>query len=248
MRSLSTLLAGALGGEPGRPVLTCYDDATGERVELSAATSANWVAKAANLLVGDLDVAPGEKVALLVPPHWQSAVLLLSCWSVGAVAVLGPDEEAAVAFAAGDRLGEATAAGSVVALSLLPMGAPLPAPPPAGVLDLARELPGQPDAPPSLPGPPADAPALEVAGAAHSRAEVAAAVAAVGLGAGERVLSLPAWDRLEALAAGLLAPVCLGGGAVLCVRPDPAVLAARASQERVTATVGVSLPGLRRLG
>ena len=39
------LLADALRADPGRPLITFYDDATGERVELSVATFGNWVAK-----------------------------------------------------------------------------------------------------------------------------------------------------------------------------------------------------------
>ena len=41
----------AYAGDPARPLLTWYDDGTGERVELSGATLGNWVAKTANLLV-----------------------------------------------------------------------------------------------------------------------------------------------------------------------------------------------------
>ena len=39
------LLAELLRADAGRPLVTFYDDATGERVELSVATYANWVAK-----------------------------------------------------------------------------------------------------------------------------------------------------------------------------------------------------------
>ena len=44
------MLADQVRRSAGRPVVTFYDDATGERVELSAATYANWVAKTAGLL------------------------------------------------------------------------------------------------------------------------------------------------------------------------------------------------------
>ena len=40
---------------PARPLVTFYDDATGERVELSVATYANWVAKTAGLAQDELD-------------------------------------------------------------------------------------------------------------------------------------------------------------------------------------------------
>ena len=46
-RTPADLLRSALAADPGRPLVTFYDDATGERVELSVATFANWVAKTA---------------------------------------------------------------------------------------------------------------------------------------------------------------------------------------------------------
>ncbi|MCU0266884.1 MAG: TIGR03089 family protein, partial [Actinomycetia bacterium] len=70
MRTTSGLLADTLHRDPARPLLTHYDDATGERVELSVATTANWVAKTANLLADELDVGPGAVVALALPRHW----------------------------------------------------------------------------------------------------------------------------------------------------------------------------------
>ena len=45
--------------EPGRPRLTWYGDGP-ERIELSGAVLANWVAKTTNLLVEELDAAAGE--------------------------------------------------------------------------------------------------------------------------------------------------------------------------------------------
>ncbi|NEB75744.1 TIGR03089 family protein, partial [Streptomyces sp. SID14478] len=65
-RTPAALLQAALAADPGRPLVTFYDDATGERVELSVATFANWVAKTANLLQGDLNAEPGDRVALLL--------------------------------------------------------------------------------------------------------------------------------------------------------------------------------------
>lgn len=85
-RTPADLLRSALAADPARPMVTFYDDATGERVELSVATFANWVAKTANLLQGDLAAEPGDRLALLLPAHWQSAVWLLACSSVGVVA------------------------------------------------------------------------------------------------------------------------------------------------------------------
>src|SRR2546423_15345338 len=83
------LLRTAAGADSARPFVTFYDDATGERVELSVATLDNWVAKTANLLQDELAVEPGERVAVLLPAHWQAQGWLLACWSVGAVAGAG---------------------------------------------------------------------------------------------------------------------------------------------------------------
>ena len=49
--TIGDLFAAAVAADPTRPLLTYYDDATGERTELSGTSLANWVAKTANLLV-----------------------------------------------------------------------------------------------------------------------------------------------------------------------------------------------------
>ena len=82
-------LRAALINDAARPLVTFYDDATGERVELSVATFHNWVAKTANLLRDGLDVQPGGRVGLLLPLHWQAAVWIVACWAAGAVVVPG---------------------------------------------------------------------------------------------------------------------------------------------------------------
>ncbi len=80
------LLRRRVADDPSNPLVTFYDDATGERVELSARTFDNWVAKTANFLVDGLGAEPGTRVVLVLPPHWQTAVWLLACWSAGLVA------------------------------------------------------------------------------------------------------------------------------------------------------------------
>src|SRR5262247_2412085 len=67
--------------EPTRPLITWYDDQSGDRAELSGATLANWVAKTANLLVDGGGLGPGDRAAVLLPPHWQTAAVLLGAWS-----------------------------------------------------------------------------------------------------------------------------------------------------------------------
>src|SRR3954447_5135095 len=83
MNTVAGLLADALRRDPAGPFLTFYDDATGERIELSLTSVDNWVAKTANLLVDELDLEPGEPVVVDLPPHWQSAVIRLAIGVAG---------------------------------------------------------------------------------------------------------------------------------------------------------------------
>jgi uncharacterized protein (TIGR03089 family) len=125
----SDLLDAQLRRDGTRPLLTYYDDASSERVELSVATTANWVAKTANHLVDELDIDEGDVVSVLLPLHWQTAVVLLAAWAAGAQ----------VSFDSGGRAtfttDPASTEASPVVLSLAPMGA-----------DFARLVAAQPDA------------------------------------------------------------------------------------------------------
>src|SRR5687767_11353023 len=77
------LLAGQLRRNGSRPLVTFYDDATGERVELSVATYANWVAKTSSLLQDELGLERGDTVLVDLPAHWLTPVWLGACWSNG---------------------------------------------------------------------------------------------------------------------------------------------------------------------
>ncbi|WP_251093658.1 TIGR03089 family protein [Streptomyces sp. Caat 7-52] len=243
-RTPADLLTSALAADPGRPLVTFYDDATGERVELSVATFANWVAKTANLLQGDLSAGPGDRVALLLPAHWQTAVWLLACSSVGAIADVAGDPAAADVVVSGpDSLDAARACtGERVALALRPLGGRFPQIP-AGFVDYAVEVPGQGDRfAPFAPVDPQE-PALIVAGREFSGAEVVERASSeageLGLtGPGSRLLSALPYDTWDGLSAGLFAPLAVGGSVVLCRHPERAddeALAKRIESERVTA-------------
>ncbi|MFF4547620.1 TIGR03089 family protein [Streptomyces sp. NPDC001435] len=244
-RTPADLLRSALAADPGRPLVTFYDDATGERVELSVATFANWVAKTANLLQGDLAAGPGDRVALLLPAHWQTAVWLLACSSVGAIADVAGDPAAADVVVSGPDSLEAARAcrGERVALALRPLGGRFPQPP-EGFMDYAVEAPSQGDRfAPFAPVDPEE-PALIVAGAEYTGAEVVdrARTDAPSLdltGPGSRLLSGLSYDTWEGLSAGLYAPLAVGGSVVLCRhlgRLDEDALAKRIESERVTAS------------
>jgi uncharacterized protein (TIGR03089 family) len=241
------LLDAALRRNPAGPLLTFYDDATGERTELSAVTLANWVAKTANLLRDDVGVLPGDRVAVLLPMHWQTAAVLLGCWSAGALVTTDPDRTVA-AFAADVK--DADGAEEVFALSLAPLGRGFADGPPAGSRDYSAEVRVMGD---TWSGPRvADAaPALDTQDgvvAAGDLVEIAVRRAAeLGLAAGDRLLSTVPWDGPTAWLDGLLVPFAAGASLVLCAAPDAELLAMRVEAERVTATLGTSVPGVRPL-
>ncbi|MFE7795301.1 TIGR03089 family protein [Streptomyces sp. NPDC057460] len=243
-RTPADLLRSALAADPARPMVTFYDDATGERVELSVATFANWVAKTANLLQGDLAAEPGDRLALLLPAHWQSAVWLLACSSVGVVADVQGDPAAADLVVTGpDTLDAARACrGERIALALRPLGGRFPQPP-EGFADYAVEVPSQGDRfAPYAPVDP-DAPALTVGGLGLTAAQLVARAredaVELGLTPGSRLLTGRTYDSWDGLSAGLFAPLTAGGSVVLCRhlgQLDEDGLAKRVESERVTNT------------
>ena len=81
--TFSEVLAAQLRRDPRRPLVTFYDHATDERVELSVTTYANWVAKASGLLTDVADLERGMSLRIDLPPHWLSPVFLGAAWTVG---------------------------------------------------------------------------------------------------------------------------------------------------------------------
>ncbi|WP_016910651.1 TIGR03089 family protein [Streptomyces xiaopingdaonensis] len=245
-RTPDDLLRTALSTDPSGPLMTYYDDATGERVELSATTLANWVAKTANLLESELSAEPGDRLAVLLPTHWQTAVWLLACAATGVVAQVGGDPARADLVVSGpETLEEARACrGERVALSLRPLGARF-AEQPSGFLDYAVEAPSQPDAyarhAPVAPG----AAALVLAdGEEFTGGQVVQRAVAdaeeLALGPGSRVLTSGSYGGWPGLSAGLYAPLAAGASVVLCPRVDlldTEALAARQESERTSVTV-----------
>jgi uncharacterized protein (TIGR03089 family) len=215
-----------------RPLITFYDDATGERIELSGTTTANWAAKAANLLRDDCDLEPGTRVAVLLPAHWQTAAALLAVWWCGGEVV---ESDPDLVLCDADRLDLALSlvpSHAVVAFSLDAFGTGLTGLP-EGVLDFATEVrlhgdefvPWQP-----VPG---DAPALNGAVVDEVLAGARARAAELGLGTGDRVLSTRDWSG-QGLRDGLLAVLAAGASLVQCRNTPEEVLARRAEQERTT--------------
>lgn len=83
-RTVTTIRSFFALTDPAKPLLTWYS-AT-ERTELSGATLSNWVAKMSNLLVNECGLGPGDVAEIDLPPHWQTAVILLASWNVGLTA------------------------------------------------------------------------------------------------------------------------------------------------------------------
>jgi len=221
------------------PLITFYDDATGERVELSGVTTANWAAKTANLLRDECDVEHGTTVAVLLPAHWQSAAALLGAWWCGAEVVSDP-VGADLVLCDSERLDMALAAApanGMVALSLDAFGKGLTGLP-TGVIDYATEvrLHGD-DFVPWAPVPDS-APALDGASVAQVLAAARDRAGALGLTAGDRVLSTLDWTGPDGLADGLLAVLASRASLVQCRHPDPAALERRAEAERTTSLLG----------
>jgi uncharacterized protein (TIGR03089 family) len=214
-------------------LLTLYDG--DGRVEVSGATTANWVAKSANLLVDGLG-AP-QRVGLLLPLHWQTVALLLAGVAASAEVVLAAQATdlsgCDAAFVLADEADAALAVGvdEVVALSGHPLGLPA-AGLPAMVLDYAREVPSYAD---HFGGP--------RPGQAHVEAGGELVRPLPGIEPGARVLTtLDPADPTGA--AVLLGALAAGAGLVLLRSGDARQVA---SAERATASAGIHLEGLTRV-
>lgn len=223
------LLDPLMAGDRMGPRITYYDDATGERIELSTVTLANWAAKTANLLRDELGAGPGSRIAVLLPPHWQTAAVLLGVWWIGAEVVL--EAPADIALCTIGRLSEAddtVAGGEVAVLSLDAFGKPVPDLP-IGVTDYATavRVHGDQIVPERFPGA-----ALEGRSPDDVLARARERAGSLGLTAADRVMSvspLPVETLLAVLAAG--------ASLVQVTNPDPALLERRRESEKVTRTL-----------
>ncbi len=64
-------------------LITYIDGATGERTVLTSTDLGVWVAATASLLSGECGLRRGSRAGVLLPPHWQTAVVLLGAWAAG---------------------------------------------------------------------------------------------------------------------------------------------------------------------
>ena len=141
MRELNltaAILDPILQRDPAGPRITHYDDATGARIELSGLTLMNWAAKTANFVRDEFALDPGARATILLPPHWQTAGVLLGVWWAGLDVSLDTDSECDVAFVTAADL-DSVDAPEVVVLSLDAFGRPVPGLP-IGVTDYATSV------------------------------------------------------------------------------------------------------------
>ena len=224
-----------LRADPVGPRITYYDDASSERIELSAVTLANWAAKTGNLLREELGGGADSRIAVLLPAHWQTAAVLFGAWWIGADVVLDAAADADIALCTAERLeqADATGAGEVAVLSLDAFGRPVPDLP-IGVTDYATavrvhgdQIVGEQNPGPALAGRSVD----DVLRACRN------ASAAQGLTATDRVLSTASWATPDDVIGGLLTVLSVGGSLVQVANPDPAGLARKRETEKVTRTL-----------
>jgi uncharacterized protein (TIGR03089 family) len=227
----SAILDPLMASDPAGPRITYYDDATGERIELSTATLVNWAAKTGNLLRDELGAGPSSRVAVLLPAHWQTAAVLFGIWWIGAEVVTAGAAD--IALCTADRLDEADDAvgvGEIAVLSLDPFGKPAPDLP-VGVTDYATavRVHGDQISPERHPGT-----ALDGRSVADVLSGATAAAAAKGITADDRVMSSAPWRTPDELIANLLAPFSVGASLVQVTNPDPAATDRRRQTEKIT--------------
>jgi hypothetical protein len=217
--TIAALLDRELRRDGARPFLTWYDDATGDRVELSVATTANWAAKIANHLVDELDLQPGDDVIVDPVLHWSTAVVLLGAWTSGGHVLIGAP--ATLGFQV-DAMGVGLSA--VVANQpdelLMPVKAAAESALTIGGRTWSHE---------------------ELGRAALHGAQMH------DVDSSTRVLSVLGYDTVDGLDAGLLVPLAAGGSVVLVSNVDGSRLGQKVTTEQVTHTAGVDVKDATRL-
>ncbi|SCL24843.1 TIGR03089 family protein [Micromonospora nigra] len=237
------------GGQPARlggpALVTWCDAATGERVALTASELGGWAARTAGLLRDGCGLAPGSRVAVLLPPHWRTAAVLLGAWSVGMAVSFRPHATAGlpVLEPGGDRPYDAvfvTPARLDDWLEDVPEGvhrylvgtAPTTEVP-LGWLDWFVEMLRHTDDPPDHAAIRPSDPASPDGTSYGEWGEIASALAGqLDLRAGDRLLVDVA--EHEQPVKWLLAPLSAGASVVLCANLDPAGRDAVVAAERIT--------------
>jgi uncharacterized protein (TIGR03089 family) len=213
-------------------LVTFYDDATGERTELSVTTWGTWVAKVSSLLADELEVEHGDRLLVDLPAHWLGTVVLGAAWACGIEVVWEGDADAVVTGPVDLARWAAKAdAIPVLATALHPLARPFADGVPAGVHDLGVEVWSQPDVYAAHPGPADD----DVAVTGTTQAELwGSAAAGELLAAGGRLLS-EANPASPSGLASLTEPLARSGSLVLVTNVSADRREQIAADERVTA-------------
>ncbi|WFE95999.1 TIGR03089 family protein [Micromonospora sp. WMMD987] len=233
--------------QAGQPLLTYYDDATGERTALTASQLGGWAARTAGLLRDGCGLGPGSRVAVLLPPHWRTAAVLLGAWSVGMAVSFRPRATAGlpVLEPGGDRPYDAVFVTPErlddwledvpdgVHRYLVGTGPGTLADVPVGWLDWSAEVLRHTDTPPDYaavhPAAPATPDGTSYAVWGRLAKEVAAQL---DLRPGDRLLVDAA--EHEQPVKWLLAPLAVGASVVICANLDRAGSADRMAGEQIT--------------
>jgi uncharacterized protein (TIGR03089 family) len=237
--SVPAAFASLVATDPARPLLTWYDDATGERTELSGATLSNWVAKTANLLTDGCGLGPGDVAAVRTPPHWQTFAIYLAAWTAGLAVTHSASSSPDVAFL---MPSESAAAPDSFAVGLHPFALPVSTVQP-GVLDWVSSARVHGD---YYTGPSVASSALALVdlpgGGSVTQGDLVARglarASSLGLTPGSRVL-LSLADHPQPVD-WLVAPLVAGCTLVAVAHADPSTLDARAATERAVRIVGAS--------
>ncbi|MFC7447568.1 TIGR03089 family protein [Rhodococcus daqingensis] len=226
----AALLDPILQQDPAGPRITYYDDASGERIELSALTLANWAAKTANLIRDEFGLLPGARICVLLPAHWQSAAVLLGCWWAGAEVLLTPADDADLAMVSADRLAEVEDVPEVAVLSLDAFGRPAEGLP-VGVTDYATSVRVHGDQFRPDSGARSALDGLSIAEVLTAATDSAAAQS---IDRTDRVLSSAGWDTSTELIEGLVAVLAAGASLVQVAHPADDAMARRMGTEKIT--------------
>lgn len=215
------LLQHRVNSDGARPLLTCYDT-DGGRTELSAITYANWVSKAANLVIDEIDASAGDRIALPLvarhPGHWMGLVWAGACWTVGTEIVTSPDDSTQ-ATVSGPELDFGGSTADRWVCSLHPLGVGMSSELPVGVRDWAAEVRSQPDIFLGIAGTDAD-PAWE--GVAQAELLTAAPITGrVLLDLRDRGSDTSAAAARSTVESALVAPLRGGGSSVVVLSGDP---------------------------
>jgi uncharacterized protein (TIGR03089 family) len=233
-RTFAELIARRLRTDPGRPLLTAYDDATGERTELSVTTYANWVSKTANLLTDELGLDVGDTVLIDLPGHWLVPVFVGAAWAAGLAVTDTPQVDHDVVVCGPDTLAQHQDKDQVIACSLRPFAVRFADPLPSRVHDYGLLWPGQSDVYLGTTPPSPDTVAWLSEERPRTQAELLEAAAATPLEEGVRLITDVHPGHDHAVPA-FLAPVVHGGSLVLVRNPSEDSWPARREDERATA-------------